>query len=291
MSLTEPVDIIFIGNTGSGKSTLIASLSQNESFQGGVSFGTGKTKFLNFQEDKRPGYTFVRWADTPGLADIKIIDQAANEISLALKNSVDKNRATILIFVCTLQAGRVRVEDINTINCVTKAIQLADGKPLSCNSYAVLYNQVPKRLMERDDWLTGKVFIQECFSNKSSNFAITTNHFIYIPKINELEDADNGWFTADQLAENGLYEKIFGCPRIKIDAVQKIDTKMMVDPEAIKTIQKEHEKMRQQLLNDFDAQNKKAEAIRQQEKQQFETMITNLNSQIQSLQAQRLPIQ
>jgi len=262
MSFTKPVDIIFVGNTGSGKSTIIASLSKNDTFQRGVSFGTGKTQFLNFKEDKRPGYNWIRWADTPGLADVKIMKQAAKEISGALKKSSESGRETILIFVCTLQGGRVRIEDINTISCVVESIQLADGKPLPSNKYSILYNQVSKNMMKREDWVNGRVIIQEHFSTKTEYFPVTTNNFIYIQKFSELEDADDALFTDEQLGEMRLYERVFFCPRIRIENVEEIDVNKLMDPELIKNIRKEQEEIRQQLLKDFEAQFEKAEIIR-----------------------------
>ena len=155
--------------------------------------------------------------------NIKIVKEAAQEIQWALQESANRKRDTIVIFVCTLHAGTVYVEDLKTIDCVTRAIKNLEGKPLTCNDYAILYNQIPQTIMDRKDWTTGKFSLQESFSTQRDDF-ITTNHFIYVPKFCHLEGADNARITEDQLVEMKLYEKVLTCPRIRIGYVDEIDT-------------------------------------------------------------------
>lgn len=77
--------IIMMGNPGAGKSTLLTSLVEGTTtFHSGVNIGKGKTTDL--QEVTYNGKTYI---DTPGLADVKIRDQAAAKIERALSKGGD----------------------------------------------------------------------------------------------------------------------------------------------------------------------------------------------------------
>jgi hypothetical protein len=61
--------------------------------------------------------------DTPGLADVSMREQAAREIESALKK--DGNYS--IFFMITLEAGRVKPEDVTTINTVMDAVKVVLG--------------------------------------------------------------------------------------------------------------------------------------------------------------------
>ena len=71
---------------------------------------------MTFQLDIRKdnGITYL---DTPGLADIKLKEQAATAITKALK----QDGTYQVFFVITLEAGRVRPEDVITIRLVLES--------------------------------------------------------------------------------------------------------------------------------------------------------------------------
>ena len=71
---------------------------------------------MTFQLDikKHNGITYL---DTPGLADIKLREQAAKAITKALK----QDGTYQVFFVITLEAGRVRPEDMTTIKLVLES--------------------------------------------------------------------------------------------------------------------------------------------------------------------------
>jgi putative ribosome biogenesis GTPase RsgA len=71
--------IIFVGNPGVGKSTLLSGLVGTAEFKSGICFGTGLTTAVQSYHDPLTGNDFV---DTPGLADVKMREEAADEISM-----------------------------------------------------------------------------------------------------------------------------------------------------------------------------------------------------------------
>jgi putative ribosome biogenesis GTPase RsgA len=81
----DPTVVIFCGNPGVGKSTLLSSISGCK-FESGMTWGEGKTSKLQILAStvdfwKKACYEF---GDTPGLANIKMIKQAAKAICDAL---------------------------------------------------------------------------------------------------------------------------------------------------------------------------------------------------------------
>ena len=57
-----------------------------------------------------------------------------------------------------------------------------------------------------------------------------------------------------------------------------------MDRKKLENIQKEHEKIRSQLLMDSDALNEKANGIRRKETEQFDEMISSLKNHVHNLQ-------
>jgi len=76
----------------------------------------------------------VSYIDTPGLSDVELRKQAAEEISKALKS----NGIFRIFFVCTLEAGRIRPDDQTTMSLV---LESADVKT---DQYSIIINKVNK---------------------------------------------------------------------------------------------------------------------------------------------------
>ena len=74
---------IFIGNPGVGKSALLNCILGNNVFESGLCVGTGLTSVCQIAFNQRDG---IFYGDTPGLYDIKKLEEAAEEISKALKS-------------------------------------------------------------------------------------------------------------------------------------------------------------------------------------------------------------
>eukprot|EP01091_Cochliopodium_minus_P017801 TRINITY_DN705_c0_g1_i2.p1 TRINITY_DN705_c0_g1~~TRINITY_DN705_c0_g1_i2.p1 ORF type:complete len:318 (-),score=95.26 TRINITY_DN705_c0_g1_i2:76-1029(-) len=106
--------IILVGNPGVGKSTILNGLIGKLIFKSGLSYGTGMTQYLQIYEHS-DGYIY---ADTPGLDDINRRKEAALEIT----KSLQRNGCFKIIFVVTVEAGRVKTADVTTMNLVLDSI-------------------------------------------------------------------------------------------------------------------------------------------------------------------------
>jgi GTP-binding protein EngB required for normal cell division len=118
--------VVFCGNPGVGKSTLCNSIFQERKFLSGFNIGGGLTKAR--QAHVCEGRKYI---DTPGLADIDSMKQAAKEIEKALK----ENNNYKIIFVATLESGRIKGEDIVTMNKICEAIKVGF-------EYGIIFNKV-----------------------------------------------------------------------------------------------------------------------------------------------------
>ena len=103
---------LFIGNPGTGKSTLANCIARSLLFKSGLKFGDGMTFQLDMKKCNE-----VTYLDTPGLDDIKLRKQAAAAITKALK----QNGTYQIFFVITLEAGRLRTQDVLTIKLVLES--------------------------------------------------------------------------------------------------------------------------------------------------------------------------
>ncbi|CAE7864487.1 unnamed protein product [Symbiodinium microadriaticum] len=109
--------VAFIGSPGGGKSTLLSSLS-GQHFDSGVGFVVGLTKEL--QVRTAPHLPMFEFVDTPGLAD----GRAAQAINQLLNQVAQQDYRVKVFFVMTLEAGRMKAEDLYTI----KQVQIHTGQ-------------------------------------------------------------------------------------------------------------------------------------------------------------------
>jgi GTP-binding protein EngB required for normal cell division/chaperonin cofactor prefoldin len=176
--------VLFVGNPGAGKSTLLNSLLGQAKFQSGVSFGVGLTQKIQWVE-----HNGVFYGDTPGLADVKAREQCAVEIEKALK----KGGTFKIVFVVSLEAGRVRVGDIATMNLVIDAISLEDVK------YGIVVNRLKKNLMNKLTELNSPDtrMLLSCLNDTDNSSRKPTSFVYYYPFVEDLDEADNAVPRAD----------------------------------------------------------------------------------------------
>ncbi|ETM00463.1 hypothetical protein L917_02817, partial [Phytophthora nicotianae] len=164
---------LFLGNPGTGKSTLINCLIGHQEFESGLSYGSGMTHFFQKFSDHDKVYM-----DTPGLADREIKQQAATAITQALRQSGRYK----LFFMVRLENGRVVSDDLATIETVMDSMDMEDVP------FSIVINNVKKRqhnaMMKR-----GVEFFKVVTLINSSKY--TTPYVTFIPTLERLDEMDN----------------------------------------------------------------------------------------------------
>lgn len=187
--LAESEHFIFIGNPGVGKSTIINSLIGKEVAQAGVSAATGMTRFFSAYEHAGKYYM-----DTPGLADVALREQAAKEIEAALK----KDGLYKIFFMLTLEAGRVKPEDVTTINTVMDAIKIPDA------GFNIIVNKLMPR--EKHHIFTDKVNMAAIYSQLNAGRHRTENIY-YIENDRAIDDMESNFIKINSMLAHFIYEK------------------------------------------------------------------------------------
>jgi len=266
-------DLIFCGNPGVGKSTLLTSVS-NIQFESGFSWGEGLTSKLDFKES--PDLPGVRFCDTPGLADIEMSKRAAEAITGALTYCANHKRRALIFFIVTVESGRVKPDDLFTIKQVMGSITFPNGEKPSKNDYGVIINKCT--FLKRPDFQTsGRRKIESAFCIKSDTVPFTTSHIYFIPYAEDMVDQSNCKRSFD-----GLKEWIIEFPGIMIDSVTKIDVSSL--EEKLKRAKELHNKEMQELEKRLLSQNK--EVIDKLEKQMEETK-RDMQKKIDEAQSRR----
>lgn len=203
-----PRHIAMIGNPGTGKSTLLNGLAGKPVFDAGFSLGGGLTKDMSsFSLSKLTLY------DTPGLNDVIHRMEAARQIQRLLDISEDIR----LVFVMTLQAGRIRVEDVTTMHIVLDALSRPSSKSL-VDKYAIILNKLSTVELDYLKSAEGRK-MKRSITGKNRR----TSHWAYILTDSALIDADN----ATMNIPNDAYKVIMNAPVTKRKHIRagKIDAR------------------------------------------------------------------
>lgn len=228
--MAQKTDIIFCGNPGTGKSTIATSVSGIQ-FQSGISFGSGLTVDLIWNET--PALPGVRFADTPGLVDMELAEQASRAITAALAEGAAKGHNTKIIFVLTLEGARIRTEDLYTIKTVMNSIRLANGATASANSYAVIINKCT--FLDHSGFHQGGSDIIESMLSNTEINPIPSACIKYLPEIPELAAKANA-----KISSKGLQQWVLKtAPFIQVVQAERIDTNSQ--EQVIAAMKEEHE--------------------------------------------------
>jgi GTP-binding protein EngB required for normal cell division len=213
--------VLFCGNPGVGKSTLCNSIFQKGVFESGANIGVGLTKAKQAHI-----YENRKYIDTPGLADIASMEQAAQEIEKALK----ENNNYKIIFVATLESARIKAEDIVSINKVCASIK-ADFE------YGIIFNKVSNpviKLLEEENQAKMKKYLATLCKQPAS--------IIVLKKARTIADKNNMFFSADSENRKDVLDFIARLQANMIPAHQ-------VRPIDVTDYKKESEKMEKELFD------------------------------------------
>ena len=175
--------ILAVGNPGSGKSTVLNSLTGANNFEAGVSFGSGLTSKL-----KEVVVNGIRYADTPGVAD----DTYRAEAGLAMAEVFKAGGRIKTLFFITQQAGRVVVQDVATMRIVLDAV------PDIGQNYGIIVNKMSTEVLEAmarpDNVIAFKTSLFQGIPDKFKH-----NNIIFIASNQTLAQGSRAFLTMDEL--------------------------------------------------------------------------------------------
>ena len=219
------LSVLVIGNPGAGKSTLMSNLS-GAKFEAGTSFGTGLTK--TFQKEKDRNNRNIEWYDTAGLhdADQEAVELAAKSINEAIEDAMATKTGIKLLFLCQLESGRARQQDLHVIKSVMQNIKTAQCMGDNIDNYSVVFNKVTNKILNSDDFKDGgKEKIEGIFDTIYDD-SYGTSNIHYVECRDELMDKDNAAINDEEFKKRVFEDLILKTPTIqKIKSYDKIITK------------------------------------------------------------------
>jgi GTP-binding protein EngB required for normal cell division len=256
--LYSPTRVIMLGNPGAGKSTLLNGLVGKPVFNAGLSF-QGTLTLVSNSVTASNGNVFI---DTPGLSDSLTRDDAAKEITAALRENTTHGNLK-LIFVITFNDGRVRTTDAATINLVLDA--LPENTP-----YGIIVNKIGTKALEQVR--TVPKHLEQLTVHLNLGRENKTSFLHFIEHDEELVEAENAVPTR---SNNELVEFINSVPfcssihKDDIDAVRSTETE---DIEAkMSTLIREVEEDKQKMEKEMEIMEQKYEEKLAQLRQQYQT--------------------
>jgi len=173
---------LFIGNPGTGKSSLMNCYNKKLLFKSGISQnGNGVTFTLDIQE-----CAGQKWMDTPGLADIKLRKAAAAAIDKALQEGGEFR----LTFVMTHESGRIKTDDITTMTMVMQACN-SQVPQVGVDQYAILINKTKRKWLDKMDQQALESWRESLKATLEGKGMPTTKFIHFAPEMDELEEEND----------------------------------------------------------------------------------------------------
>lgn len=224
--------VVVCGNPGVGKSTILSTLLSRSAFPSGTSLGRGFTSRFRVQPVHISGVTY-NLVDTPGLEDVGGRANAAHQISAALAGPSILH----LVFVVTLESGRVRPPDVATVSAVLTALR-EQSVPVS-NCFSLIFNKLEASTYEhllRDNRNLSSYlepFRKVAKISVENTLALTIEY--------ESMGADNSILSSD--ARNRLHTFISRSPTIKTGAGFHPRVDPLSDEEKALEMERERERL------------------------------------------------
>lgn len=183
--------IVFAGCPGTGKSLLANSLIGRVEFESGVRVTTETTTIL-----KTRIANGVKYSDTPGLDDPQKRVQAAREIS----NAINAETQLKLVFVATLESGRIRPSDIATIDVILSAVQAVNVEVN--NNFSVIIN----RCGDTELRLLQDTAVRQFVAGRlGGNFELEAERVLFMRRVPEAVGRDSILFIGNDRSELSVF--------------------------------------------------------------------------------------
>jgi len=263
--MQQNVNVVFIGNPGSGKSTILNCLVQQPLFSSGVSTdGLGITTILQKRE-----VSDINYIDTPGLDDMVRREECAEQISAALRMT----GMYYIVFVLTLESGRIRPADKTTMTLVLRSA------PQINVHYGVIFNKLESSLF---DSFSQDPEIPAVLINSGSEYPVAAPNLFFLEMDFTLYDAKDAVPPYDE----ALHEWLSNLPPVVIqpENVKKIEVNLW--EEAFKRNAELLNKLQVEMKNQTESFKALISAERERAEAQYNALIQHQKQMEQTHAAQ-----
>ena len=255
------LNLIFIGNPGNGKSTLLNILSNGNHFEGGPSVGTGLTG-----EFEPKNYGGIWYMDTPGICDVDDAKRvtACQELSRALKSEETATRVYKVFFVVGEKSARAHLDDQGMFDQVMDAVPELTG-----GNYGVIVNQVSDFFMKLPETGPPKSQTKQTFNTYlfAKHSQRSTPHVLFVPTIPAMKDVRSAQMDFAKLRDLAPIKEVLkfvdGVPNVHVtkEKVADLDPRKTIeylaDAKKTATVLKENEAKMAEMQKDIEERNTK----------------------------------